>query len=102
LFKFLERAIGLLEGVAAHGFDVISEQVRVFEGDSLALRPLDLEAEDARALREDVPLQLVEVEVVGTELLRLLALLVAVAHVVPAAEELLLLVGRRNNDGGSS
>lgn len=102
MFKFLERAIGLLEGVAAHGFDVISEEVGVFEGDSLALGPLDLEAEDAGAFGEDVAFELVEVDVGGIELLRLLPLLVAVAHVVPAAEELLLLVGGGDDDGGGS
>lgn len=95
----MEVAVGLLEGVAAQHADVLLQEVAVFVGLPLALRPLDLEAEDARVLGEDVALQEGEVDVFGgfDD-----GLVVLVAHVVPAAEELLLLVGSRDDDRGGS
>lgn len=99
LFELVDIAVGLLEGVAAEHTDVLLEEVAVLVGLALALRPLDLEAEDAGVLGEDVALQEGEVDVLG----RLYnGLIVFVPDVVAAAEELLLLVGRRDDDGCGS
>lgn len=87
--ELVKITVRLLERIAPEQVDILLEEVVVFVCLALTLRPLNLEAEDAGILSQDVSLQQGEVDVFGRFYDRFV---VFIANVVAAAEELLLFV----------